>query len=157
MIAHRVRGHSPSESQRQTPLGHALFGAAAHHSDRARRAIVQSALVVAVALIVGIAQPQIASASKGPGGPKHVVFHVAASTNPSSTANALSGVSCHGRAFCAAVGYYVTAGVDKTLVELFNGSRWTTSASTSPSLRRTISWPSHARAPTSASRWERAE
>jgi hypothetical protein len=54
--------------------------------------------------------------------------------NPSgSTASSLSGVSCTGAAACEAVGYYASSGVDKTLAEVWNGTKWAVQATPNPS------------------------
>jgi hypothetical protein len=53
--------------------------------------------------------------------------------NPSgSTLDLLNGVSCASAAACEAVGYYASSGVDKTLAEVWNGTKWAVQATPSP-------------------------
>ena len=104
------------------------------HRPRVSVAATVCAAVVAGSFVTGAVQAQSASAARSPHSASQVSFRVDASTNPSSTENALRGVSCPSPNFCMSVGYYVTAAVDKTLAERWSGVRWTTSPSVSPSL-----------------------
>ena len=61
---------------------------------------------------------------------KGTTWSVASSSGPSSTSNGLNGVSCTSSTSCVAVGDYDdTSGIQQTLVETWNGTTWSITAS----------------------------
>jgi hypothetical protein len=80
------------------------------------------------------------------------VWSVTPSPNPTTSSQShLSGVSCPSTTFCIAVGEY-TYGPDHTLVEQWNGTRWTIVSSPNPKeFQHTPSWLSGVSCPSTTS------
>lgn len=58
---------------------------------------------------------------------------IQSTTNPGTTSNELTGVSCHTATVCTAVGNYEnSSGATVTLAEYWNGSTWTTQSTPNP-------------------------
>jgi hypothetical protein len=70
------------------------------------------------------------------------------SPNPGSGYDNLYGVSCPSAAACTAVGKYVNPGVELTLIESWNGTKWTVTHSPSPGTRDMLNGVSCASAAT---------
>ena len=83
-----------------------------------------------------------------PAGAATLTWRVVPSPNPGSTFNVLTAVSCVSPGACTAVGKYNNPGVELTLIESWNGTKWTVTNSPSPGTRDLLSGVSCASAAT---------
>ena len=82
-------------------------------------------VIVVLAMVLAIVEPPAGAQTSHS-------WAIAHSVNQGNDTNFLYGVSCPSATSCTAVGFYTSPGVDRTLIESWNGAAWKVVASPSP-------------------------